>query len=81
MTKEFTKIQVANALKRLVKTKKLAKITVHDIVKASGVNRSTFYYHFIDKDDLINWIFKKDVVDYFLKASTIFNRARWKPLK
>lgn len=37
------------------------KISVSDIVTASGKNRKTFYYHFIDKNYLITWIFRYDL--------------------
>jgi AcrR family transcriptional regulator len=37
--------------------KPLDKITVIDIVTDCGVNRQTFYYHFQDIYDLIEWLF------------------------
>lgn len=39
----------------------LEKISVSDIVAASGKNRKTFYYHFNDKSHLIRWIFRNDL--------------------
>lgn len=50
------KNHLADTLKSLSREKKLGKISVGDIVKAGEVNRSTFYYHFRDKDDLIQYI-------------------------
>lgn len=41
----------------------LEKISVSDIVSASGKNRKTFYYHFEDKGHLIRWIFRKDLAE------------------
>ena len=43
-------------MKELMKRKSLEKITVSDIVQNCGLNRQTFYYHFQDKYDLVNWI-------------------------
>ena len=37
------------------------KISVSDIVAASGKNRKTFYYHFDDKAALVRWIFRNDL--------------------
>ncbi|MCL4441764.1 MAG: TetR/AcrR family transcriptional regulator C-terminal domain-containing protein [Firmicutes bacterium] len=48
----------ADSLKELAKTKPLDKITVRDIVDNCGAGRQTFYNHFKDKYDLINWIYK-----------------------
>lgn len=39
----------------------IEKISVSDIVAASGKNRKTFYYHFEDKERLIRWIFRRDL--------------------
>ena len=33
----------------------LDKVTVVDIVEASAINRQTFYYHFKDIYDLVEW--------------------------
>ena len=43
------------ALKNLLKEKKLNKITVQDIADECGINRQTFYYHFQDIYDLVEW--------------------------
>ncbi len=37
-----------------------------DIIAQAGKNRKTFYYHFIDKDHLIVWIFRHDLGDQLL---------------
>lgn len=58
----ITKKAIAGSLKELMRKKSLEKITVSDIVKNCGLNRQTFYYHFKDKYDLVNWIFNKEIV-------------------
>nr|WP_246543194.1 TetR/AcrR family transcriptional regulator [Fusibacter paucivorans] len=45
----------------LSRKKPLSTVTVRDIVHAAGYTRNTFYYHFQDKQDLINWIYKTTV--------------------
>lgn len=48
----------AKAIKSLIKTQPLDKITVTDIVFQAGKTRQTFYRHFQDKYDLVNWYFE-----------------------
>ncbi len=57
-----TKEKIAAAFKKLVTQKPFDKITITDITDACGLNRLTFYYHFQDKYDLMNWIFYREVV-------------------
>lgn len=57
----ITKRAIAAAMKELMDERPLAKISVGDIVEACGINRNTFYYHFRDKFDLVNWIFYTDI--------------------
>ena len=59
-----TKRALAESLKKLLSSKTLDKITVSDIVEGCGVNRQTFYYHFHDVYDLIEWIFEEDAAMY-----------------
>lgn len=54
---QITKKALAASLKRLLSEKPLDKITVIDIVEDCGVNRQTFYYHFQDIYDLVEWVF------------------------
>ena len=57
----ITKKALAQSLKELGSTKILDKITVADITNHCGVNRQTFYYHFNDKYELLNWIYTEDL--------------------
>ena len=47
----------ADALLFLTQTKKLSAITINDLIIQTGASRQTFYNHFKDKDDLIQWIY------------------------
>lgn len=55
-----TKEALGNALKKLLALKPIDKITVKDLVEECGVNRQTFYYHFDDVYDLLEWVFEED---------------------
>lgn len=58
----ITKEALAQALKSLAKKKTLAKITIKDITDYCDISRNTFYYHFSDKYDLVNWIFTSETL-------------------
>lgn len=51
----ITKRALEASLKNLLLQKPLNKITVADIANDCGINRMTFYYHFKDIYDLIEW--------------------------
>ena len=55
----FTKEIIARTFTELLEEKSMAKITVKDIVERCGVNRNTFYYHFRDIPDVVEFILKK----------------------
>lgn len=44
-------------MKKMMRRKPFEKISVSDICNDCGINRKSFYYHFRDKYDLVNWIF------------------------
>lgn len=52
---QTTKRALEASLKHLLLKKPLDKITINDIAKDCGINRMTFYYHFKDIYDLIEW--------------------------
>lgn len=53
----ITKKAIAQSLIELTKQKSFDKISVADITKACLLNRQTFYYHFQDKYELLDWIY------------------------
>ena len=50
-----TKIALAQSLKEVLLKKPLDKVTIADITNNCGVSRMTFYYHFQDIYDLVEW--------------------------
>lgn len=56
-----TKNSIAISLKKIMNKKSLTKITINDITDECGINRMTFYYHFRDIYDLIEWIFIRNI--------------------
>lgn len=52
---QITKRALEQSLKNLLLKKSLTKITINDITEDCGINRMTFYYHFKDIYDLVEW--------------------------
>ena len=57
---QVTKRALEASLKSLLLQKPLSKITVTDITEDCGINRMTFYYHFKDIYDLVEWCCQED---------------------
>lgn len=64
MIKADTKNILCYSFHDLLKKKSFSNITVQDIVDNCGASRATFYRHFTDKYDLMNW----DCKDYIEKC-------------
>ncbi len=60
MMSQVTKRALEASLKHLLLQKPLNKITINDIAEDCGINRMTFYYHFKDIYDLIEWSCEED---------------------
>ncbi|MBR0093463.1 MAG: TetR family transcriptional regulator, partial [Lachnospiraceae bacterium] len=77
---ERTKLWIAGKTKALMRTKSIDKIRITEICRAAEIERSTFYYHFKDKYDLVAWIFfygafKTDIISVKSSAKAM-NRMR-----
>lgn len=57
---QITKRALEASLKNLLLKKPLDKITIADITDDCGISRMTFYYHFKDIYDLIEWACVED---------------------
>ena len=67
---ELTKRALEQSLKNLLLQKPLNKITISDIADDCGINRMTFYYHFKDIYDLVDWIMVEDAAKALENKST-----------
>lgn len=68
-----TKVELANALKKLSHEKQFDKISVSDITLKCDLNRQTFYYHFQDKYECLEWIYRHDCLLPLTKEMTADN--------
>ena len=50
-----TKHALEASLKKLLQHKQLDKITIQDLTADCGISRMSFYYHFKDIYDLVEW--------------------------
>ncbi|MDO4378746.1 MAG: TetR/AcrR family transcriptional regulator C-terminal domain-containing protein [Erysipelotrichia bacterium] len=61
---QLTKKALANALIKELQNKTIDKITIKDLTDICGINRQTFYYHFTDIYDLMEWTLKQHIRNY-----------------
>lgn len=59
---QITKRALADSMKKLMEERPMKKISISDIVEGCNMNRQSFYYHFKDKYDLVNWIFYTELI-------------------
>ena len=55
-----TKRKIADCVKQLMRKKEIRKITIQDIMDATNMSRQSFYYHFKDIYDVLEWIERYD---------------------
>lgn len=67
-----TKYAMEDSLKKLLQKKPLDKITISDITDDCGISRMTFYYHFKDIYDLVDWVCLNEV-QHALNCLRIFS--------
>lgn len=66
-----TKEKIAAAVKDLMRQKSIRKITVQDIMDETGMKRQSFYYHFQDIYDVLEWICSRELI-YKVDVGTTF---------
>ena len=61
----ITKEALEASLKKFLLKKPLDKITINDLTTDCGISRMTFYYHFKDIYDLVEWACLEDAKKHF----------------
>ncbi|MBR5662500.1 MAG: TetR/AcrR family transcriptional regulator [Bacilli bacterium] len=82
---EKTKMYLANALLELLKTKSFDNIKVTEICDKALIHKTTFYNHFEDKYELLNYVllqmhndiisnikFEGSLIDYYLSVAKYY---------
>lgn len=59
----ITKKVIAYSLKDLMKTKDFQKIAIKEIMEHADYRRQTFYDHFADKYELLDWIYNQEITE------------------
>jgi AcrR family transcriptional regulator len=80
-----TRQQLRSALLSLLKEKRYEEISVQDIIEQADVARSTFYIHYVDKDDLLTGgqgIFAQNLGQQLMahtreRGATVFSSRAW----
>ena len=52
--KTNSKNAIRSALSRLLLEQSLESLTISQLTKEAGINRGTFYLHYVDKQDMFN---------------------------
>lgn len=68
----ITKNALSIAMKELMAKQPMEKIKISDIAELCNMTRQSFYYHFKDKYDLVNWIFYNEFVAKIKEPSGIY---------
>ena len=78
----ITKRALAAALQELMEEMPFDKIQIAQVCERCDMNRKSFYYHFKDKYDLVNWIFDTEFIS-FARESTkdLPSDDRWELIK
>ena len=58
-----TKTRLSNALKHLMTQKPFSKIRISELIEECNINRKTFYYHFEDIFQLLQWTLEQEAVE------------------
>ena len=68
-----TRQQLSHALKRAMEKKPLIRVSVSELVRSCGMNRNTFYYHFVDIYDLLKWTLEQEAVNTVSQIDLLTN--------
>ena len=63
-----TKQKIAQALRQLMLQRSFQKITVGNLMDATGMKRQSFYYHFQDTRDVLMWICQQELMEPLLAS-------------
>ena len=73
--RDKTKKKIASSMVELVEKKPIDKITITDITVNCDMTRQVFYRYFVDKYDLINWMYEEYIIDILEDKKSFYVHA------
>lgn len=67
-----TKQKIADTLRQLMLERPFQKITVQNLMDISGMKRQSFYYHFQDTRDVLQWICTQELLQPLAQSDLDF---------
>ncbi len=75
--RDKTKKKIASSMMDLLKKTPIDKITITDITVNCDMSRQLFYRYFVDKYDLINWMYEEDCGSVIYTGEEKFSLKSW----
>ena len=75
--RKSTKELILSSLYDLLRERPYEKITVSAIVRNCGISQRTFYHHFRDKHDLVEWSYLHALDDYYARNREGITFRKW----
>lgn len=75
--RKTTKDLILSSLYDLLREKPYEKVTVSAIVKNCGISQRTFYNHFKDKHELMEWSYLHVIDDYYVNNREDMTFRKW----
>lgn len=77
MQKEGARERITHACLELLNTTSLESLRAQDIMVKAGVSRSTFYRLFLDKYEVVNWVYQKQVEEIIRDMPDLKSWKEW----
>ena len=61
MNKQLMKQHISDMFVQMCEESGFSNISVTDLCERCSINRGTFYYHFLDLNDLVCWIYHQEI--------------------
>lgn len=74
MSKSDTQQLLSTTLREMMTTQSMIHISVAALTEKAHVNRNTFYYHFDDIYELLEWTFNQEIIE---QIHTNLSAANW----
>jgi AcrR family transcriptional regulator len=74
VNEEMVKAEILSVAGGLIQQFGIQKVTMQDIAKAAGKGKSTLYYYFKSKEEILDAVLDKEMKDFYLQFETAMEK-------